>query len=210
MKLMILGASGVVGGNVLEQALEGSAFQRIVAPSRRSLEAPANVDNPVIDFGQPLPEADWWAVDAVICCLGTTRRKAGSKAAFVAIDHDLVLACAAAAKNRGAHTFILNSSLGADPASRNLYLQTKGRTEADLDQLGFRRLVFVRPSLIDAAREERRLGEQWGLRAARLLAPLIPARYRAVRSERIAATLLAALDGKAGTTVIESEQIGRP
>lgn len=210
MNLMILGASGAVGRHVLEQASHNTTFSRIVAPSRRPLGASAKIDNPVLDFRQPLPEADWWAVDAVICCLGTTRRQAGSKEAFFAIDHDLVLACATAAKARGAQTFVLNSSLGADPDSSNFYLRTKGQTEADLGRLGFRRLVLVRPSLIDAEREQTRLAEQLGLRAARLLAPLIPARYRAVRSDRIAAALLQAIDGNPGTDTIESDQIGRP
>lgn len=209
MRLMILGASGVVGRKVLERALKSDTFSRIVAPTRRPLPAAGPIENPVIDFSLPLPDGDWWNVDAVICCLGTTRRQAGSKEAFFAIDHDLVLACAEAAHRRGAHTFALNSSLGADPGSRNFYLQTKGQTETDLGVLGFRRLVLVRPSLIDAEREEQRFGEQLGLRAARLLAPLVPARYRAVPAEQIAATLLQQLDGEAGTTVIESDQIGR-
>src|SRR5690554_7296577 len=79
MKLMILGATGAVGSQVLNQASKDGRFETIVAPTRRPLASPGQVHNPVTPFDLPLPPADWWAVDGVICCLGTTLKQAGSK-----------------------------------------------------------------------------------------------------------------------------------
>ena len=66
MKLMILGATGAVGSQVLNQAHNDARFETIVAPTRRPLANPGRAQNPVTSFDLPLPQADWWAVDAVI------------------------------------------------------------------------------------------------------------------------------------------------
>ncbi|MGP4844758.1 NAD(P)H-binding protein [Marinobacter sp. 1Y8] len=210
MKLMILGATGAVGQQVLDQAVASGRYSLIVAPTRKPLKhdmLTASVLNPVTDMSLPLPDADWWAVDAVICCLGTTLRQAGSQNGFYAVDHDLVVACANKAQAAGAHRFALNSSLGANATSRSFYLKTKGETEQHLQELSFSRLVLVRPSLIDAERTETRLGEHAGLIASRLFKPLIPKRYQPVPAGKIAAALLGSLSGPDGCDIIESEKI---
>ena len=207
MKLMILGATGAVGSQVLNQAQKEGCFETIVAPTRRPLANSGQVHNPVIPFDLPLPEADWWAVDAVICCLGTTLKQAGSKRAFYRVDHDLVLACAAQARAAGASVFVLNSSLGANEKSRTFYLQTKGEVESAVARMGFERVVLARPSLIDAEREHSRPAEKMGLITSRLLAPIIPKRYRPVSAATIAAALLREVAGEPGVIILESEQL---
>lgn len=207
MELLLLGATGAVGREVLDLALADPAVTRVTAPTRRALTPHDKLQNPVIDFDKGLPEADWWRADAVISCLGTTIRKAGSRAAFRGVDHDLILICANRAKTQGTPVMVLNSSLGANPRSRNFYLRTKGEIEEALKALEFERLVLVRPSLIDADRDERRVAEEVSLLAGRLLRPLTPPRYRPVTARRIASCLMQATQGDAGVTVIESEKI---
>ncbi|SFR54664.1 hypothetical protein SAMN05216203_1297 [Marinobacter daqiaonensis] len=207
MKLMILGATGAVGSQVLAQAQRDDRFETIFVPTRRPLGSPGKAHNPIIPFDLPLPETDWWAVDAVICCLGTTLKQAGSKQAFYRVDHDLVLACAEQARGAGASVFVLNSALGANPQSRSFYLRTKGEVESAVARMGFERVVLARPSLIDAEREETRPAEKLGLMAGRLLAPIIPKRYRPVSADTIAATLLREVTGRPGVITLESEQM---
>ncbi|GGY74504.1 NAD-dependent dehydratase [Marinobacter zhanjiangensis] len=208
MKLMILGATGAVGSQVLDQACQDGRFETIVAPTRRPLGSPGKAHNPITPFDLPLPPADWWAVDAVICCLGTTLKQAGSKQAFYRVDHDLVLACAEQARAAGASVFVLNSALGANPKSRSFYLRTKGEVESAVARMGFERVVLARPSLIDAEREDNRPAEKLGLMASRLLAPLIPKRYHPVSAGAIAATLLREVTGGPGVITLASEQLG--
>lgn len=207
-RLLILGATGLVGQQVLAQALADPSVAQVVAPTRRALPPHPKLLNPIVDF-KALPQADWWAADAVVCCLGTTLKQAGSPAAFREVDHGHVLAAARLARAAGTPTFALNSSLGASAASSNLYLRTKGETEDDLAALGFASLTLVRPSLLDGGpRPDSRPGEALGLWFARLARPLIPARYRAVRTEAVARALLqAARLAEPGRSCVENAEI---
>lgn len=213
-RLLLLGATGAVGGHVLRLALAHPQVGRVLAPTRRPLEAWAGhpkLVNPVTDFAHPAealadPAVD--GLDAVVCALGTTIGQAGSQAAFAAVDRDLPVALAREALRLGATSLALNSSLGASPQG-NFYLRTKFEAEQALRGLGFASYTVVRPSLIDAQRTPSRPGEQAGLWLARWLGPLVPRRYRPVAAEAIAQTLLqAALAAEPGEHTVESERIG--
>lgn len=209
--LLIAGATGLVGSHALRLALEDARIQRVIAPTRRSLPVHPKLLNPIEDFAHLPPLAPWWRVDGVVCALGTTMAKAGSKAAFEAVDLDMPLAVARLALRQGAQAFALNSALGADPNSRVFYSRVKGELEQSLRALknpGFTSLTFVRPGLIGGKRPELRRGESLAIMATRLLSPLLPRRYRLVPAERIAHHLVeAALAAAPGVTVLESEQL---
>ena len=207
-RVLLIGATGLVGQSVLRQALAHPRVEQVIAPTRRPLSPHAKLINPVVDFDALPVDADWWAVDAVICTLGTTIKKAGSQAAFRRVDHDHPLQVAQIALKHSAKAYALNSALGADPASRVFYSRTKGELERDLQTRGYPSLTFVRPGLIGGERQEARLGEQIGVTVSQWLSPLLPARYRVVPAERIAHHLLqAALGAKPGVQVVMSEDI---
>ena len=209
LRLLLVGATGVVGREVLRLALEAPRIASVTAPTRRPLPAAERLENPVCDLTDPERQIPWHGFDAVICTLGTTIRVAGSPEAFAAVDRDLPIAVARLARAAGATRFALNSSLGAAPGG-NLYLRTKAEAEAGIRAVGYPALCIVRPSLIDAEREQSRPGEQIGLGIARWLRPLIPRRYRPVRPEWIARALLdGVLDGADGVTTIESGDLQR-
>ncbi|MBL8487984.1 MAG: NAD(P)H-binding protein [Rhodocyclaceae bacterium] len=207
-RLLLAGATGVVGRAVLALALADARVAQVVAVTRRPLPPHPRLDNVVGDPAVLAGDAECWRVDAVICTLGTTIAKAGSRAAFAAVDRDLVLRVARLARTAGAGAFALNSSVGADPRSGSFYLRTKGEAEAGLRDLGYPSVTLVRPSLIDAERAENRPGERAGLLVARVFRPLIPARYRAVSPEAIGRALLeGVLAAAPGVTAIESEDL---
>lgn len=206
--LLLVGATGLVGQSVLAQALADPRVSRLVAPTRRALPAHPKLLNPLIDFEAIPADAPWWAVDGVICTLGTTIKKAGSQAAFRRVDHDYPLAVATLARRHGAASFALVSSVGADATSRTFYLRTKGEIENALRALAFPSLTLLRPSVIGGARAERRPLEAFALRVFATFAPLVPRRYRIVPAERIAQKLLATAFATApGTRVFESDTI---
>lgn len=208
MRLMLIGASGEVGREVLAQALTDRRVAEVVALTRRPLPAATKLNNVVVDFDRLPERAQWWAVDAVVCTLGTTLRAAGSRAAFAAVDRDLPLRIARLARVAGATRFGFNSSLGADARSGNFYLRTKGEAEEAIRQLGYPGYVILRPSLIDADRAEGRSGERLALTFARGLAPLIPRRWRAVTPAAIARALLdGVLCAAPASRVVESEAL---
>ena len=206
--LLLVGATGLVGQAVLQQALADARLAKLVAPTRRPLPSHPCLENPLVDFDALPAAAPWWAVDAVVCTLGTTIKKAGSQSAFRKVDHDYPLAVATLARRHGAAAFAFTSSLGADPGSRAFYLRTKGETERALAGCGFPSLTIVRPSMIGGQRAERRALETLALAFFGGIARLLPRRYRIVPAERIARTLLeAALAAEPGVRLVESEAI---
>ena len=207
LRLLLLGATGAVGREVLALALADPRVARVTAPTRRPLPVQNRLLNPVTDFAQLDAAAPWWQADAVVCALGTTIKLAGSQTAFAAVDRDLVIATARLARQAGATRLALNTSLGAS-AQGNFYLRTKAQAEDGVRALGYPSLTIVRPSLIAAERAAVRPGEVAGLWVARVLGSLVPRRYRPVAAERIARVLLdAALQGEPGDHLMESEQL---
>lgn len=207
--LLLAGATGAVGGHVLRLALADPRIGRVVAPTRRPLQAHPKLVNPLPDFGALPEQADWLFVDAVICALGTTIADAGSKPAFAAVDRDLPIALAQRARRCGARAFALNSSLGASHKG-SFYQRTKAEAEDGIAAIGFERCVFVRPALIDTERATVRRAEKIGLAISRALGGLLPARWRPVPAEAIARCLLEqVLLPAPGRFIVESEAIQR-
>ena len=206
--VMLVGATGLVGGAVLRQAQDNARVARIVAPTRRELPPHPKFENPLVDFEHLPADAPWWAVDSVICTLGTTIRKAGSQEAFRQVDRDYPLAVARLSRQHSARAFALNSATGADPRSRFFYNRVKGEVEEAIRGVGFRFLTIVRSALIRGDRDEFRLAEFVAMRVLRLAQPLLPRRYRIVPHEHIARVLLeAAVTVPRGEHIIGSDAI---
>lgn len=206
--LMVAGATGLVGSHVLRQALAHPQVGRVVAPTRRALPSHPKLLNPVVDFERLPQQAAWWAVNAVVCAIGTTMKTAGSREAFYRVDHDLPLRVAHCALRQGAQAFAFNSALGADLRSRVFYSRIKGEVERDLLALGYPSLTLVRPGLIGGDRLEQRPLERLSIRLSQAVRPLLPPRWRVVPAEAIARTLLqAALVATPGVRVVMSEDI---
>jgi uncharacterized protein YbjT (DUF2867 family) len=202
-RICLVGATGLVGSSLVE-ACVGRADARLVAVSRREMALPEGARMEVL-----LAPAEGWPeaiaasnADVLVCALGTTMKNVGGeREAFRAVDHDLVIASARAAREAGIGHMILVSSVGADSGSGNFYLRTKGEAEVQVRKLGFDRLDILRPSLLVGKRRESRPLE--GL--AMLFAPLMnlllhgkARRYRAIRTNELAQTILALAHEKAG------------
>ena len=201
MRVVMTGASGLVGGLVLPK-LQGHELTLV---GRR------NLSGAPVDAKQRIgPMADWpelvrqSACDVAICCLGTTIRVAGSQAAFAAVDRDAVVAFAEAAKAAGARQFLMVSSVGASPAARNFYLKTKGEAEAGVKALGFDRVDIFRPGLLRGDRQgPKRPGEAIMMAISPitdLLTPHVFDQYRSIAAESVAGAI-AACAGKSETGV---------
>ena len=202
--VLLAGASGLVGGLVLRRLLELDAGPRVLAPSRRALDVAPDRRLTVLSTALPADEealeqrlrAETTRVDAYLCCLGTTLRKAGSREAFLAIDRDLVLRLAAMAQALGARQAILVSSVGASAQSGNFYLRVKGESERALGEMGFERVDLLRPGLLLGNRSESRPAESIARALAPVTNPLMQGplrRYRGIEADQVAAAAVALL-----------------
>lgn len=211
---LVAGASGLVGGLLLEALLESSLYREVCSLGRRALPLQhPKLSQRTVDFGR-LDTESLPAADDAFCCLGTTIKKAGSQEAFRAVDHDAVLAFAKASRKAGARRFLLVSALGADSRSRIFYNRVKGETEEHLAAVGFESLVILRPSLLLGERAESRPGERAAVVMTKVLGPLLrPFGGRPIEARTVARAMLAlARDAAPGSRVAPSgelQELGR-
>lgn len=207
----LAGATGLVGGVLLRRLLDDAHFDAVVSFGRRAVP----IQHPKLvqvetDFGVASVFDGVAAPSVAFSCLGTTLRKAGSREAFRKVDHDAVLAFAAAARRRGAQAFLHVSSLGASVRSRAFYPAVKGETERDVARLGFPSVYALRPSILDGDRQEGRPSERVGLVVGRALAPIL-GKYRPTPVETVAAAMIANAGAPApGVHVVEPDAMERP
>jgi uncharacterized protein YbjT (DUF2867 family) len=170
------------------------------------LESSSKIDFEKIDFEQVIsksPDADndelrklrekFSGLDAVICCLGTTLKQAGSKPAQEKIDVRLPLSLAAIAKKAGVKHFLCVSAQGANSHSPFFYNRLKGMLEEGLTMMNFEALTLARPSLLLGKHKDRRLGEELLQKLLGRHPEIIPARLRPVPAESVAAHLVASM-----------------
>jgi uncharacterized protein YbjT (DUF2867 family) len=215
-RVLLVGATGLVGTRIM-QACVGRSDLRLIALTRREAPMPqgARMEMLVADPAEWEQSLATVAPDAVICALGTTWRRAGrDEAAFRAVDQELVLRVARAAKATGVSNFVLVSSVGADMASRTLYLRVKSEVETALRKLRFRRLDILRPGLLRGPRSgDRRPAERLAIILSPLMNLFLHGERRRLRAIDAGVVARAALEGakeKArGTFVHEHDAILR-
>jgi uncharacterized protein YbjT (DUF2867 family) len=205
---LIVGATGLVGQRLLARLLDDTDVSSVVALTRRPLSLPhPKLHEGVVDFAS-VADFALPPVDDYFCCLGTTMAKAGSQAAFRAVDLDLPVTLARMALAAGATRCFVVSALGADPRATVFYHRVKGELEAALGALPFAAVIAFRPSLLAGPRVETRIGERIGLALARPLAGMLPARYRPIDADTVAQAMLAwSHRDVAGRRAVESEDI---
>lgn len=191
---LVAGGTGAVGQALLLQLLSDARYStvkvltrsplKLTHPKLVTLTLPANS---VASLGPAL------AANDVFCCLGTTQKIAGSRAAFERIDYHLVLDVARAGLTLGATQFLVVSAVGASLKSVSFYSRVKARMERAVLDLGYPTVHIVRPSLLIAKRADSRPAEWLGQRIAPLVSPLMNgalAMYRPVRAKDVAAAMV--------------------
>lgn len=209
--VVLAGATGLIGTELLLQ-LTQQRCEAVTALVRRAVDLPhPHQSHALIDFSAPLLPPPKSEHDAVICALGTTIKKAGSKPAFRAVDFDMVVQLANAAKAEGYQTFAVVSSIGADKPGGNFYLQTKHDMEKALVALNFTTLVIARPSLLLGDRAEFRFGERAAEVVFSALQPLFIGKlkhFKPISATTVAkALILTCAERPEGITLLENERL---
>ena len=149
MRALVIGATGAVGRDLVAQLLDHPAFTEVRVFVRRAM----GIEHPklrtyIVDFAQPASWAGEVKGDVAFSCLGTTRQAAGSREAQYVVDHDYQANFARSARQGSVSTLVLVSAVGASARSSAFYLRMKGELEEAVGQLGFERLIIVRPPLL--------------------------------------------------------------
>jgi len=191
---LLAGATGLVGGHLLDALLESPAFGRVYAITRRPLgrEHP-RLANRIVQFDKIEMQLKGLTCHVALCCLGTTIGQARSEQAFRQVDVDVVLAFARAAKAAQAQRFVFISSAGANPNSKYFYLRVKGEVEQALAALQFPSLDILQPSQLLGWRREPRFPEILGQAFLPLFNPFLTGareQWRAISARTVARAML--------------------
>ncbi len=157
---LLVGASGLVGGELLNCLLTGPKYSKVLILVRKPLGIKhPKLEEQLIEFEDLAQYKDFFKVNDVFCCLGTTIKKAGNQEAFKKVDVEYPLEIARLAKEMQAEKFLIISSMGANPKSSVFYSRMKGLLEQRLKEIWINSLHIFRPSLLLGVRKEIRFGE---------------------------------------------------
>lgn len=203
-RVLLAGATGLVGGLLLQGLLNDDTVSQVHVLARRALSLQhRKLVVHVVDF-RNLPALP--SVDEVYLALGTTIRVAGSQEAFRAVDLEANLAVARAALGAGARRMGLVSAMGASARSSVFYNRVKGELEEALQALDTDALVIARPALLlgdrSALGQPSRRAERFGQILLGGLAWALPRNYRPIHAADVAGRLLATVPQASGTVVL--------
>lgn len=209
--VLLIGATGLVGGECLKRLIRDDHYRRIVVLTRSAVSenfGDARFEHHVINFDRIGEHKNLFKADHVLCALGSTIKKAGTKDQFYKVDFTYVYEIAEAASEQGAEHFLLVSSMGANPDSGIFYNRVKGELENAVQQLPFRSISIFRPSLILGNRKESRFHEEISKWAANIFSFAIPDKYQPIEAVDIAGAMLSmARANRPGVQIHESDEI---
>jgi uncharacterized protein YbjT (DUF2867 family) len=176
--VIIAGATGLVGKEVMANLLSQPSIETVYSLSRRTLSDVIDTENKIIpiidaelsihnwDEQQPTPSIGF-------ICLGTTLKQAGSKQALRKVDVELVCKVAQQMKMIGVKRIAVVSSLGAKASAHSHYLACKGQMEKNIEKMGFEEVVFARPGPLVGQRENPRNDEKLIQTLSKVIRPLM-------------------------------------
>ena len=205
---IILGATGLTGGILLEKLLEDDTYDKIKLFSRSSvgINSP-KIEEFIIDMFQLETHSETFKADVVFCCIGTTKSKTPNKDTYKKIDYGIPVAAAKLAKQNDIKTFIVISALGASENSNVFYNKTKGEMQRDVLLQKIKNTYILQPSLIVGDRNESRFGENLAEVFMKVFGFLIPAKYKMIEAETIAEAMSILSKDGYSEKIITSEKI---
>ena len=185
-RVIIAGASGLIGKELLYQLLNNNEVKEVVALVRKPLTTQhSKLIQIQIDFEDLNSFSDEIYGDAFYCCLGSTIKKTPDLADYKKVDFDYPLALAQLASANEIAQFHIISALGADINSKLFYPRIKGEIEEELKKIKFKSTHIYQPSLLSGERSENRLLEKIAVFAMQFINPLLLGSLRKYRSIRV-------------------------
>jgi uncharacterized protein YbjT (DUF2867 family) len=199
----LIGATGLIGGHILELLMKDNDYSKIKTIGRRPLEVPVNtkVEQIIVDFEDQ--KALGHAIagsDVVFSAIGTTNKQVkGDKNAYRKVDYDIPVNAAKAAAKYGVYSFAMVSAIGANAANNNnFYIKLKGVVEEAVSKEQIPQIIITRPSLLMGKRKEYRFTEK----AFQAVMPAFAAlffggwrKYKPIEGEDVAKAMINAVAG---------------
>ena len=216
-RVVIVGASGMVGGYALQYLLDDPAIGGVTSIGRRKLGIahPKLTEILHADFANCSGLADALAdQDAAVFCLGTyTGSVPDAELRRITVDYTIAFARVLRACSPNA-TFAFLSGSGADPTgrSRMAFARYKGEAESALSALGFPHVCIFRPAYIYPVQPRKE--PNFSYRLLRAIYPAFRVLFpdQVIRADDLARTMVDAAVrgvGESQTLVLENRDIRR-
>ena len=165
---VIIGATGAVGKEILNEILGNEYYERIYVLGRNSITTlpdEERLTKIIIDFENINFDTSILENADVFASLGTTIKIAGSKENQRKIDVDYTVNFAKLCEGK-VRSFNIVSAIGANSKSKNFYNSLKGELEDKLKEMNLGTLRIFQPSLLISKREDKRFLEEIFMKVA--------------------------------------------
>lgn len=211
-KAIIVGASGLIGSNLVNILLEAPQYAEVLVLVRKELPVQhKKLIQLIIDFDELDKHADAINGHAVFSCLGTTKNQTPDEGQYRKIDYDYPLQLAQLAKQNGVEQFHVVTAIGANKNSSTFYLKLKGELEDELQKLSLKTLYIYQPSMLIGERERSLWLEKMATGIFKVIDPLLIGRlkkYRSIKGSTVAhAMFKKSLESATGTFIYTSDKI---
>lgn len=160
MEITLVGATGLVGSEVLNQLLSEEKVSKINILTRKKIDIQSpKVMNYVVDFENEEDLKNAIHGDAIVCCIGTTKAKTPDVGEYEKIDRDIPIRLAKTGFEKGIEQYHLISAIGANKYSGINYNRIKGEAEEGVLAAGIPKTIIYRPGMLLGKRNESRPGE---------------------------------------------------
>jgi uncharacterized protein YbjT (DUF2867 family) len=208
---IILGATGLSGGCLLQRLLKDDRYIKIKLFSRTSIGfAHPKLEEHLGDLLNMDSFKANFLADEVFCCIGTTKAKTPDTEMYRRIDFGIPVSAGEISKLNGIDTFLVISAMGANSQSGIAYNRIKGEMEEAVLNLGIPNTYILQPSLIGGHREEKRLGEWIAKQLMKvfnfvLVGPM--EKFRSIDPEHIAGSMVWLANNNYDIVRIQSHEI---
>ena len=172
---VIIGATGAVGREILEEVLEKDFYKKVYALGRSSITKLTDnekLGKIVVDFENLEFDINILNNADVFAALGTTIKIAKTKENQRKIDLGYTINFAKICEGR-VRSFNVVSAIGANSRSKSFYTSLKGELEERLQEMNLGILRIYRPSLLIAKRADKRMMEDFFIKISPMLKPIL-------------------------------------
>ena len=193
-KAILIGATGLIGSNLLQLIIENSFFSEVLVFTRSALSVSSpKLKQQIIDFDNLKQYTSLITADVIFCCIGSTRNKTPDKTHYKKVDVDYPLAFARIGVENNVKQFHIITSLNANFQSSNSYLKLKGQLEEELKKLNYTSLHIYQPSYLEGLRKEIRIDDKIMRPLMKLINPMLIGslqKYRSIKASDVAQAML--------------------
>lgn len=190
----VIGATGLVGRQLVKQLLSNDKFEKIRIFVRRDfgINHP-KLEQHIVDFADEKTWSKHLSGDVLFSTLGTTLKQAGGQKKQYEVDYTLNYNFAQKAKENGIENYVLVSSMSANSKSKMFYPRMKGELDDAVARMKFSQYSIIRPGPLTGDREIKRPMEVIAFPVINFLTSFMLRKFRPIKDSTVARSMINAL-----------------